>query len=89
MRHTSFFNKPKDLDLPNATLNVQYNKKNNQITLSSTSLIKNLFIDHETHYIKLSDNYFDLIPNVPYTVTIDPENSLSNLLHGLKYVSMK
>lgn len=55
---------PKQLKLPTAIVQVEYNNENNEIKLQSPFLVKNLFIDHKKFYVKLSENYFDLVPGV-------------------------
>lgn len=50
-----------------------------QLTLSSQTLVKDVFITLDGASFKLSDNYFDLLPNIKKTVTfesgaIDQEN---------------
>lgn len=40
------------------------------ITLSSKSLVKDAFLNVEGGTIKLSDNYFVLLPNISKSITV-------------------
>jgi len=61
--------KPKDLKLKRAKLQVSTSKTSNgfQITLQSTVLQKNVFLESETKGY-FSNNFFDLLPNEIYRV---------------------
>ncbi|GAA3576104.1 glycoside hydrolase family 2 protein, partial [Snuella lapsa] len=41
------------------------------MTLRAATLVKDLFITVEGASLKLSDNYFDLLPNVPKTIVVE------------------
>lgn len=89
MKSTYFFEHFKNLEYPaEATLRVAYQTSDNTITLNSDKLLKNLFIDHKDTYVKFSDNYFDLIPNIPVTIAVH-DKSLQEIKDGLKYVSLR
>ena len=66
------FSKPfKDLKLdPTAKLFVHYDLDYGVLVLRTDKVIKNLFIGSTFKYIKLSDNYFDMIPNKIYKVSL-------------------
>ena len=58
------------------------------MTFSSDKLIKNLYIYNSKEYIKLSDNYFDLVPNVFVTVTLR-DCKLADIKDTMKYMSVR
>ena len=57
----------KKLEIEDTVLNVKFSQTS--IELSSNYLIKSLFIDCEAK-VKLSDNYFDMIPGMITTVYV-------------------
>lgn len=72
MRNTHHLVYHKELVLSKATPVVKYDLESNTISIRSEVFIKNLFIDLAGgKYIKLSDNYFDVVPGYPVTVKID------------------
>ena len=72
MESTFFYHSFKDLKLPKAKLYVKYDEEFNIITVKTDTFIKNLFISNTERYIKLSDNYFDLIANREVKVQVLP-----------------
>ncbi|GAA3568735.1 glycoside hydrolase family 2 protein, partial [Snuella lapsa] len=44
------------------------------MTLRAATLVKDLFITVEGASLKLSDNYFDLLPNVPATIVVESKD---------------
>ena len=71
MWSTAFFKKFKDLSLDSsAQLFVKYNKDYGMIFLRTDKFIKNLQITCRKEYVKLSDNYFDMIAGKVYKVSI-------------------
>lgn len=71
MTSTYYLVRHKDLAIPKAVLNVSYLFESNQITVSSKKLIKDLYISFKgSNYLRLSDNYFDVVPFIPVTVTV-------------------
>ena len=61
---------PKDLILkvPQFTLNVD--EKNNRITISSNVYAKNVYLYTAGQELKLSDNFFDLLPSAPKEISL-------------------
>lgn len=47
------------------------------LIVSTDKFIKNLYISHSSQYIKLSDNYFDMIANKKYKILLDKRHKLS------------
>ena len=64
---------PKDFhfEKPNLNISVGETVDRYQITVTSDTLCKDLMIDFHGFDAVLNDNFFDLVPNEPYTVTID------------------
>jgi len=52
-------------------------------------LLKNFFIDHKEHYVHFSDNYFDVVPGFPVTVTVLGDKKLAEVKAGLKFTSLR
>lgn len=84
MSSTDFLVRFKDLNLPNAELVVEYHEEFDEITVSSSQFIKNLHIYNTHQYLKLSNNYFDLIPGIPVKVLLK-EGKLSALRKTMKF----
>ena len=70
----TYFAEPKDIELfqPEVikTFSISEDGKT-QLTLSSKTLVKDVFITLDGASLKLSDNYFDLLPNIDKTVTFE------------------
>ena len=64
---------PKDFHFEKPDLNISVGETVDryQITVTSDTLCKDVMIDFHGFDAVLSDNFFDLVPNEPYTVTID------------------
>ena len=64
---------PKDFHFEKPDLNISIGETVDryQITVTSDTLCKDVMIDFHGFDAVLSDNFFDLVPNEPYTVTID------------------
>jgi hypothetical protein len=78
----------KALKLEKAKLNVKYNINNNTITVNTNKFLKNLFIDlKDGKYVKLSDNYFDLMPDQNVQITV--EGDLKILKDDLQFKSYR
>lgn len=88
MRNTYYLGTYKDLELKKAILKVKFNTGRNELVLSSDILVKNIFIGlKEGKYLKVSDNYFDIIPGEEYSVTT--ETSLESIKDNLQFVSYR
>lgn len=59
-----FFNKTKDLELPqtNVSMKVKQSDGKCEVTLSSSKLAKDVFIQIPVQGARFSDNFFDLLP---------------------------
>ena len=68
---------------------MKFDEKNNQLTIESKKLVKNLFIDHKTQYLHLSDNYFDVVPGFPTTVKFLRETLWNDVKDQVKFTSMR
>jgi hypothetical protein len=88
MRNTHHVVYHKELELAKAKLTVKYDLANNTISLRSDVFVKNLLIDLTGgKYLKLSDNYFDIVPGFPVIVKV--EGNLSELKGSLQYKSYR
>jgi beta-mannosidase len=65
-----YFVKPKDLQLHQPDIRFEY-LSNHQIKITSTTLIKNLYL--ETEGIFFEDNFFDVLPNEPKIIQASKE----------------
>lgn len=72
----TYFVEPKDILLTKPVI-VHTISSNNAgkkvLTLNSKTLVKDVFITVDGASLKLSDNYFDLLPNIPKSVVVDNE----------------
>lgn len=70
----TYFAEPKDIKLIKPELNKTFSiskEGKTQLTLSSKTLVKDIFITLNGASLKLSDNYFDLLPNIDKTITFE------------------
>ncbi|MDR0334154.1 MAG: glycoside hydrolase family 2 protein [Dysgonamonadaceae bacterium] len=72
VRDHFFFHWPKDLNLPETEVNydIQYADGEYTVTLSSSKLAKNVFIEIPTLGARFCDNFFDLLPNETRVIKI-------------------
>lgn len=83
--------KPKEMQLHQATPKVTIWATNGtlEVTLSSTTLIKDLFVETPWQGAQYSNNFFDLLPNQPLTITITHPDIRSNTKASeLKFTSL-
>ena len=67
----TYFAEPKDIELFQPEIAKSFTISEDgksQLTLSSKTLVKDVFITVDGASLKLSDNYFDLLPNIDKTV---------------------
>ncbi|MEG1905748.1 MAG: glycoside hydrolase family 2 protein, partial [Bacteroidales bacterium] len=71
-RTVYFFEKPKDLALPQVTIRKQMKQRDGSIelTLSADRLAKDLFIEIPIQGARFTDNFFDLLPGEKRKVII-------------------
>ena len=74
----------KNLELPEAVLEIEYIFSNNSINLKTDKLIKNLHIYHQSKYVCFSDNYFDLLPGDFINVQVH-EQELEELVAAMMF----
>ena len=81
-----YFSTVKELKLaqPDVSYSFKSNGKQILLELSSKILAKNVFIDFSDSKIKLSDNYFDLLPGEKKTVEIVSDMRLDELTKKIK-----
>ena len=71
-RNLFFPTLPKDMQLPEATpsISLEASKGKLRVTFRSPVLVKSLFVATPWQGAQYSDNFFDLLPNRPYTIEI-------------------
>lgn len=90
MSSTHYNARFKDLTLVQANIKVQYHADFNEFTVSSNGpVVKNLFISHKNTYLKLSNNYFDLLPGHAVKVVVQNPEGLAKLKDGLVFRSYR
>lgn len=57
------------------------------LVVRTDKFIKNLYISSTKEYIKLSDNYFDMIANKKYKVHLDSKTKLEDIKESLVFRS--
>lgn len=74
---------------PTAKLYVKRYYETGMLLLHTDKFIKNLYISSEKHeYVKLSDNYFDMIANKTYKVWLDREQKgTKSIFEALRFRS--
>jgi len=88
---STFFNaRFKGLKLYPASIEVEYNKEFNEITIETKStVVKNLYISHQEQYLRTSNNYFDLVPGHSVKVIVQNKEGLAALQGGLLFRSYR
>lgn len=68
----TFFNfvSPKDLYLEFPAFDIIIDQELQKISITSDVFVKNLYLYTETSELKLSDNFFDLLPNAPKEISL-------------------
>ncbi len=71
-RNLFFPTLPKEMQLPKATpsISLEASQGRLRVTLCSPVLVKSLFVETPWQGAQYSDNFFDLLPNRPYTIEI-------------------
>ena len=87
MSSTHFLKKFNQLNLTNGELNVEYFPEYKEIILSSTKLLKNVFISNKKEYLKTSDNYMDVIPGHKVKVQILNSTPFKDLVDSMVFRS--
>ena len=75
--NVTYFAEPKDIKLLKPEIVTQYSTSKDgktQLTLSCNILAKDVFITVDGASLKLSDNYFDLLPNIDKTITVEAKD---------------
>lgn len=82
--------KPKELNLKVPQLKISTEEKNGKkiINLKSDKYIKSLFLTIPEEDYFISDNYFDLLPDKEYSVTIDSPLPASEIGKKLEWMSV-
>jgi len=85
-----YFAAPKDLQLspPTITATLTPNGQKYLLRLSSRSLASGAYISFGDLDVKLSDNYFDLLPGHPYSVEISSPATAAQLNEKLRVISL-
>lgn len=87
--HFMNFTRPVNWKLPNPSYSLSFDLKSNTITVFATTFVKSLYfyIKDYTGSIKLSDNYFDMIPGEIKQIQL-LEGSLADLQSNIKTMSL-
>ena len=91
-RNLTFFDVTHNLELP-ATAKIESNLTKSggdgyTLTLQSAALARSVYISFGDLDVQLSDNYFDLLPKDPVTITVKTSATLDQLQSALKLVSL-
>ncbi len=90
MSSTYFNTRFKNMKIYPAAVEVEYNDQFNEITVQAKSaVVKNLYISHKDTYLKLTNNYFDLLPGHPIKVVVRNKEGLAALRGGLVFRSYR
>lgn len=81
-----YFTIPKKLNLETPNINIEVNDK--EVTLTTSTLAKNVYVSTGHIEGRFSDNYFDLIPNTSKTITFSTDTDIKDLRSILKVRSL-
>ena len=73
---------------PKIETSVSGSEKSYQLTLRSSELARNIYISLGDLDARFSDNYFDLLPGEPVTITIKSASTLDQIKQALKVTSL-
>jgi beta-mannosidase len=86
-----FFNVTHDLALPvSPKIDVIWSKSGAEttVTLKSAQLARDVYLSFGDYDVRFSDNYFDLMPNEPVTLTLKTTASADQLKQALQVTSL-
>jgi beta-mannosidase len=85
-----YFKRPKDLKYTKATIQTDLSKQGDHfvLKLSSNALAPRVEITFGDEEVLLSDNYFDVLPNGPVSISIKSPATLEQLKKALKIKSL-
>ncbi len=80
----------REVHLPAAHIESHWTDANgiNELRLSSSVLARSVYISFGDTDAKLSDNYFDLLPREPVTITVKSKAGLSQLQKNMQIMSL-
>jgi beta-mannosidase len=90
-RNLIFFDATHNLDLPVAPkIESSFTKADGgySISLRTAALARNVYISLGDLDVQMSDNYFDLLPGEPVTITLKTSSTLEQLTSALKITSL-
>jgi beta-mannosidase len=82
-----YFVPPKELDLETPKIDFSVSKQNKQmvIEIKSDKLVKDIMLSIPGMQLAFSDNYFDVLPNNSYLVTVETELSSDDVKKQLQF----
>jgi beta-mannosidase len=85
-----YFAPVSDVHLPAAQIESRWTQENGeyQLHLSSRVLARSVYVSFGDMDAKVSDNYFNLLPNESVTIAVDSKASLSQLENSVKILSL-
>lgn len=89
-RNTELGTPPKHFKFLNPNISVSVKKENGvaQISLKASAFAKNVEVSFKNHDIALSDNYFDLISDTPYTIFAKTDLTENEILNEISLMSV-
>ena len=86
-----YFVRPKDLLLPEAEIDISLQKSGDRysLVLNSDKLCKNVYLSLKDGEGFFSDNYFDLLPGIPKSVSLDLDENSNISLDDIRYLTLK
>jgi beta-mannosidase len=85
-----YFVPTEDVHLPAAQIESHLTRANGiyQLHLSSNLLARSVYVSFGDNDVKSSDNYIDLLPGEPVTITFHSKSSLTELQNSMKVMSV-
>jgi len=86
-----YFNRPKDLDLPDADLDMQLEPMDGgtRLHLSADQLLKDVYLSLKDGDGFFSDNYFDLLPGKEKTITLTHDGNMKITADRIRCITLK
>ena len=70
--------------MPSLTMDIQERPEQYQIIICSDTMCKDVMLDLSEHEAVFEDNFFDLIPQEPYTVMLNKQETTIESLEQLQ-----
>jgi len=83
-----YFKRPLDLNFEKPNITVAFDEVKQTVTLHTDKLAKDVYLFIDEVDVKFSDNFFDMLPGIVYTVTVLNNYTVGSFRNVLKVASL-